>query len=603
MCVSLGLGGSFLHCWLFRADNDISTRETFQEDCARHRFIVWAAVKRNSCSRMKPEEKLRCPLLRCNQRFPDHEMMLRHLVGCDELASGEYWCYEHMRIERFDDMKCKHCLGHPSKRRKVLSLAKNFFHSLGHRSKKGPGLESYTEDHSMPPPPSYDSIGLTPQPDLTELPATQIVEADSTEIRTLPSHISRDVAAIDPQALLVPSVPELDCTGQAIPPFIQWDQTDTPYGTSLPWNAPDSTDMYITSSRPSLQVNTFGLQGPRRLAPPKQVPPALRSKNLSPSSSLRSNTSTNSNMSTSTSLISPVSNWSGAWSLGSGFNTGLTSPVDDILTENMFTKPASGSKNVSPDLNFLHNFYCELPADVPDTRGTGDMSSDPLLLSLNDTSSTRPPYAGDITFDEDLDLGLGDAGARHLDVCCSETKSMVGSACDALQAHIDESALKIHHVARNQLAEQLRSMSTKSVAAAGLRTLRALLNGNNPSSAIDALCFIHLTYAFSMLTFEQHTIELSTNLFIQSLTYANELPPVDRSVYQQLVSLIWQPPNAGPDLRWAGSRSLVAQGKMPESTVGVSPKLGADSLLSVVLSFLDSELDAQEEYTCVKSVD
>ncbi len=53
--------------------------------------------------------------------------MLRHLAGCECLPSGEYWCYDHMRVERFDDLKCKRCLGHPSKRRKMLSMAKNFF--------------------------------------------------------------------------------------------------------------------------------------------------------------------------------------------------------------------------------------------------------------------------------------------------------------------------------------------------------------------------------------------------------------------------------------------------------------------------------------------
>jgi hypothetical protein len=538
---------------------------------------------------MKPEEKLRCPLLRCNQHFPNHETMLRHLAGCEQLASGEYWCYEHMRIERFDDVKCKHCLGHPSKRRKVLSMAKTFFHSLGHRSKKGQGLDLYPEDSSLPPPPSYDSINLTPQSDLTELPASQIVEADSTEIRALASHISRDVVAIDPQALLVPSVPELDCTGQPMPPFIQWDQTQAMHGSNLTFDAPEDIDMFNNPSRPSLQVNTIGLQGPRQLAPPKQVPPAPRSKNLSPSSSLRSNTSTNSNMSTSTSLISPVSNWSGAWSLGSGFNTGLTSPVDDILSDNPFTTSGTGCNKVASDLSYLHNFYSELPADVPDLRGTGDISSDPLLLSLNETSSINPPYACDIAFDDDLDLGLGDSGVPDPDVCCSEARSIVGSAYDALRAHIYESTIKIQHIPRNQLAEQLRSMSTKSIAAVGLRTLRALLNGDIPRSPIDALCFIHLIYAFSMVTFEQHTVELSTKLFVQSLTYANGLPPIDRSVYQQLVSLIWQPPNVDPESRRILGRSLVAQGKMPEPRVGVPAGIGADTLLSAALSFLDSK--------------
>lgn len=569
------------------AHTALRTRETLEEDCARHRFIVWAAVKRNSCARMKPEEKLRCPLLRCSQQFRDHETMLRHLAGCEQLASGEYWCYEHMRIERFDDMKCRHCLGHPSKRRKVLSMAKSFFHSLGHRSKKGQGLEAYPEEPSLPPPPSYDSISLVPQPDLTELPATQLAEADSTEISVLPCHASLEEPAIDPQALLVPAVPELGCTGQSISPFIRWDQTQSVHGPNLTWDAPEDLDMSDGPTRPSLQLKTVGLPGPQQPAPPKQVPAASRSKNLSPSSSLRSNTSTNTNTSASTSLISPISNWS--WSLGSGFNTGLTSPVDDMLTDNPFTTSGAACNKASSDFSYLHDYYSELPADVPDARGTGDVSSDPLLLSLDGTSSLEPPYAGDIAFDGDIDLDLGDWSVSDANVCCSEAKSMVGSAYDALQVHIDETTLKIQQAQENQLVEQLRSMCTKSVAAAGLRTLRALLYGNSPPSAIDALCFVHLMYAFSMVTLGQHTVEVSTNMFLQSLSYAHEFPPIDRSVYQQLVSLIWQPPNVGPELSGILDRLLVAQGKMPAPAVGSPSKLEADTLLSVALSFLDSK--------------
>ena len=88
---------------------------------------------------MTEGERLECPLLRCTRRFQDHESMLRHLITCDRLEYCEYWCYEHMRIERFDDSRCKKCLGHPSKRRKMLSMAKSFFTSLGHN--KGKAVE------------------------------------------------------------------------------------------------------------------------------------------------------------------------------------------------------------------------------------------------------------------------------------------------------------------------------------------------------------------------------------------------------------------------------------------------------------------------------
>lgn len=107
--------------------------------------------------RMNDRERLECPLLRCTLRFPDHESMLRHLVVCDCLPSCEYWCYDHMRIERFDDSRCKKCLGHISKRRKMLSRAKHFFTALGHNT-KGKGLAGI----SFEPSPSFVSTSVSP---------------------------------------------------------------------------------------------------------------------------------------------------------------------------------------------------------------------------------------------------------------------------------------------------------------------------------------------------------------------------------------------------------------------------------------------------------
>ncbi|OAA68375.1 zinc finger protein [Niveomyces insectorum RCEF 264] len=113
------------------------TQTTASLDCATQRFFVWAAIQRNASCRMTEDERLECALLHCTRRFQDHESMLRHLVTCEYLALGEYWCFDHMRVERFDDSRCKNCLGHPSKRRKMLSKAKSFFASLGHHKGKG----------------------------------------------------------------------------------------------------------------------------------------------------------------------------------------------------------------------------------------------------------------------------------------------------------------------------------------------------------------------------------------------------------------------------------------------------------------------------------
>ena len=127
-----------------------SALSTSKDDCATQRFILWAAVRRNACMQMGEEKRLECPLLRCQQRFPDHESMLRHLITCDLLPDCEYWCYEHMRVERFDDTRCKKCVGHPSKRRKMLTLAKSFFTSLGHN--KGKAVVNQPPSSFSPPP-------------------------------------------------------------------------------------------------------------------------------------------------------------------------------------------------------------------------------------------------------------------------------------------------------------------------------------------------------------------------------------------------------------------------------------------------------------------
>ncbi|KAK3353191.1 hypothetical protein B0T25DRAFT_204303 [Lasiosphaeria hispida] len=583
------------------------TRETSQEDCARHRFIVWAAVKRNASKRMRPEEKLECPLLRCTQRFPDHEAMLRHLAACTYLALGEYWCYDHMRVERFDDLKCKRCLGHPSKRKKMLSLAKNFFHSLGHKSKKSHGFGLDGEDGFVPPPP-YDSLGLAPLngTTITELSSNEIVEIDSREVSTSNASHSTPAAtvsdgAIDPQALLapMPPLPELDSTMATVEQFMQWQSTPMITSPSFPIGFPDDCEPRSPSSKPLLQVNTHDLPG-RRHAPrpaPRPIPVASRSKGLSPSSSVRSTASTDTNASTDStnsnvsSLFSPSSNWSGAWST-SGINTSLTSPVDGFLSD-----PFADASYNEACPNFLHDNFCELPADFPVPKVPDLMPCDSLLVF-------NAPQQSDLIYDANIALTEDSTNLFNIDepeleasnVCCSETKSMVGSAWDALQEHIVSSMLKTQNICGNPLATQLRSMSTKTIATSGLRTLRVLIDDKQPSSAIDTLCFVHVVYAFSLVVHEQRASSRSKDFFLQALSYAHSLPSNDRDLYTPLVFEIWQPADIsqseidsyfamGPVM--APSRSSSSKGKSPESSCAGFGDCEVDSLLVAALDFLD----------------
>ncbi|KAM7201634.1 hypothetical protein V8F33_003183 [Rhypophila sp. PSN 637] len=587
------------------------TRETAHEDCARHRFIVWAAVKRNSSKRMTASDRLRCPLFKCAQQFQDHESMLRHLAGCKHLASGEYLCYDHMRVEHFDDVKCKKCLGHPSKRRKMLSMAKSFFHSLGHKSKKTShadvlGLDA---DNISLMPPSYDSLGITPLngDNPSELSSTEILEIDSVEVSNIaaPTLTTTD-GLIDPQALLVPvlpPLPELDSTGLSNEAYMQW-QPSTSLSTDLysPGGLEDGS-LRHSNPKPTLQVNTYGLHGRRHVPRPAPRPEPPRSKGLSPSSSVRSTASTDTNASAASnitttsgvsSLISPSSNWSGAWSMGSGMNTNLTTPIEGLLADDAFAEAMNHYDQPCPD--YLHNFFSELPAELPadfsNTKLAEPMRVD-SLIGLAIPAPVNLSYDADIVLTEastDL-IDLNEPEVEPSNVCCSEVKTMVESAWDALQEHIVSSMVKVQDVADNPLAAQLRTMSTKTIAAIGLETLRKLLVGGQPSSARDTLCFIHLIYAFSLVVHEQGASHRANELFLQSLSYTHTLPHNDRNFFTQLVYAIWQP----PDITQAAIRTHLAtdtNGFMVQSpsSKGKSPDLGTkgtDALLMAARNFLD----------------
>lgn len=577
------------------------TKETSQEDCARHRFIVWAAVKRNSSVHMPSQQRLECPLLRCTRRFQDHESMLRHLAGCRYLASGEYWCYEHNRVERFDDLKCKRCLGHPSKRRKILRMAKNFFHSLGHKSKRTPGI-GIDDDEAAPPP--YDSLNIPPlDGEATELLSNEILEIDSVEVPTLDVTPVPDPSdAIDPQALLIPAaraLPELDSTTLSNETVIQWPPVSGTSSPSFPFAQHEYGAVRAQVAKPTLQLTTNGLPG--RWQPPRPAarpaPAIPRSKGLSPSSSVRSTASTDTNASTTSngsSLVSPISNWSGAWSMGSGQNTGVTSPVEGMLTDELF---AGAMNNACPE--FLHEFYSELPADLPLAKSACDMASD-LLFEFEAAPQVNMAYASDIVMSEDTTepIELGEPEVEEINTCCSETKSLVSSAWDALQEHIVSSMVKLQDHRDNPLANQLSAMSIKTVATTGLRTLRALIGGHQPSCASDALCLVHLVYAFSLVLHEQDASHRFSSLFLQSLTYAHFLQPVDRDYYRALVISIWQPPGlsqADISNHFAmSSRSLGSssdpKGKSPE-IFGLSlGQQSSDPLLVAARDFLDGKI-------------
>lgn len=593
------------------------TRETSRDECATHRFIVWAAVKRNSCQRMSDSERLECPLLRCRKRFTNHELMLRHLADCEHLPSCEYWCYECMKVERFNDSRCKRCLGHPSKRRKMLSMAKSFFSHLGHKPRKGQTLDYDGEDISLPPP-SYDSLEIQ-SPIEAELQSNEIVEIDSVEISSIvvDAPVPQETSptrrppqptdpVIDPQALLL-SVPELDSTMIPFQSSMNWQPTPPPPSITEPLPdtsmlVPDQFQSRLSGLKPSLQVNTHGLEQYRHVRPaPRPAPSAPRSKNLSPSSSVRSTTSTMSNIS---SIISPISAWSSTSNAWSG--TCLTSPASELVSPGGFLPNDTCAEDMNNfndtcPTDFLHEMFSELPADIPAILPSDDFSGDDLLFpSMDANPTTDLGYAANIVLTEEKSESLPDPLDESLEqaICCSETQDLVSSSWDMLQEHIVNSLVNIEHIQHNPLAEQLKTLSAKTIATNGLRVLRNLLDGQRPRSAIDTLCFVHVVYSFSLVVYEDDALTRSDKFFAQSLAYARYFAPADQSLYKDVAIAIWRPDGITREhlatimnQSAALERTPSVKGKEREISGQTMASAKDDALVSAARNFLD-ELEA-----------
>lgn len=517
--------------------------------------------------------------------------MLRHLAACEHLPSREYWCYDHMRVERFDDAKCKtSCINHPSRRRRMMTLAKTFFSTLGHKSRRGPGLPIDVDDDGSLAPPSYhesqheshQALDLDP-PEKPELPSSaEILEIDSNEVAV-------PVPVVNPQDLLFP---ELDSV--PLQSSMQWQPTPflSPAGYDFSTAAPAYES--LSASRPT----SLGPSPTPQLAqpPPKSVPTSTRSKNLSPSSSVRSTTSTMSN-------ISSISTSSSLWTAGStawsGAETNFTSLSVDLINPADFSHDDGFESLMSKRiLNCLEPLgtISELPADVGlHELSTGDFGPQNFSLALDpNMTSVEASYPVNFSLEEKeptpaTTQQLKSDGPASLQ---SETKTLVAAAWDALQEHILSSQAKIKHVS-NPLAGQFRMLSSQTVAHKGLTSLRSFLEGQPLISPLDTLSLVHVIYSFSLVVYGDDAVRRSSELFAQSLLYSTWFVPENQAHFREVVMAIWQPSDMTENQL---SQLMKQQASGLEETSGNNGKgkgravvesVKEDPLVSAAQTFLD----------------
>lgn len=504
----------------------------------------------------------------------------------------------------------------------MLLMAKKFFHGLGHKSKKNQD-SGFDVDHDFSPPPPYDSLSVAQvDPNATELESSNTrYEIDSVEVPFVYQHTEAGPeASVNPQALMVPApsvVLTLPETLPGIPEITEPAELEctqpshllhSSYQTFVEMNLEGSGESHSASpfvctlsddasgrnsqSRPSLQVNTQGLQGPglqgHRHPPRHASRPAMapsRSHGLSPQSSVRSNASADTIFTTmSSTVVSPVTDCSEGLSSDMGWSVDGTKMTDETyeIIETICPQPYS---NILDEL-------AELPAEYPVAQITDNLL---FPLKIPSIDSTYPAQL-DFTADESMDVDEPDQiGIQNGNMCTSEIETMIMSSWDLIQEHISSSRSAIQDIPDNPLANQLITMSTKDIALTGLRTLRQMLQGEQISSPMDFVCLIHVIYAFNLVTRQADMVQDAKDLYFQSLSYGNLLPEDERDAYSQLVNHILEPSGiTGHDfISFCAkspveslSRSSSLKGKAPTTRVDLS-SADSDTLLVAGCRFLD----------------
>ncbi|KAI2620094.1 hypothetical protein GGR54DRAFT_630594 [Hypoxylon sp. NC1633] len=615
-----------------RVPSPCATREVPGENCALHRFVVWAAVKRNKSVRMAPSERLSCPLVLCGERFDDHETMLRHLTKCQHLKTGEYLCYDCMKIERFNDRKCRCCLGQPTKRRRILNMAKNFFSNIGNRPRKGAPQPDFRDDGSMPPP-SYDSLVIDleereqrqreqqqhqqqqherqqqeqrPQPQPQPQPR---LELNSREIHELDSRQMMPTAELDPinYDTQIADIPMASDRHNAIPGDIACSQLDVPSNRGAPLtqrlvkdtSMPPPTLSPSTPGgvRPSLALDTH-------VDRYRNVP---QRKHLSPSSSLRSTRSSQN--------ISPITPWSAdsvvsrAWTMNSSIDTTMTSPITPcspsdappvLQPEEILATAKAATTCPDDDCNYTIHNVSELPGD--DLLSIPRGLSDPLLFSfdLEDNYSWIPSVNTEISLGTSVNMMFADPSSKPTSMPSGfldpsdrgpDTKTLVRDAWDALQEHVSSSLSKLSHIEGNSLVQRLRTQSPKAVALSGLSSLRNVLQGGDVADPFDYICFVHLIYAFSLVIHEDELEARCNMLYQQAFAHRRFIDPAYFEDYTQIVTTIWQPTSNEQSLTQTRgiylSGSANRKGKDREYHADPGATAGLDPLMVVGQNFLD----------------
>ena len=551
--------------------------------------------------------------------------MLRHLTQCQHLLTGEYVCYECMKVERFNDKKCTCCIGQPTKRRRIINMAKTFFSNIGGTRARRDSISSSTHGSQTCSPSSdlfttdiHDQFSRAQMNESTqreekvtasdqsaagelqlELNGTELLELDSTPI--LPT---AELDAVNYNACrLTGALNPLNSRADARPPSLSPMSIFAPkpqQSQGFPTMPQTIAGASGNGRRPSLALNT-------QIDHYRTKP---HTTYLSPSSPPRP----------SSNGISPVTPWStiskssAMWSTVSGRDTMLASPITPLSA---ITHPVAPQEDrifsTEKDMDILacsEDPCCytlgnppELPEDDRPSSSIPRLLSEALLFPYDSTDrySWLSSLNTEISLSTSVNMMFTDHDAKTTmsrdflgpQTSGSEAKTLVEQVWVALGQHFSNSVSELSRLQHNQLADNLRAYTPRAVASEGLARLRKILNHHYPSrpDALEYLCFIHLIYAVSLIMYEGSLLARSNKLYEQALAYSSLFDGTQRDDYYQIVTTIWHQNSPESTSRvWVRdptNRRAADKGKEPDYQATSIPAVNPDPLVIIGQNFLD----------------
>ncbi|KAI1179435.1 hypothetical protein F4777DRAFT_476575 [Nemania sp. FL0916] len=596
------------------------------EGCARQRFIVWAAVKRNRSTNMAASERLRCPLLLCGERFDGHEEMLRHLAQCQHLSTGEYVCYECMRVERFNDKKCTCCSEQPTKRRRIINMAKHFFSNIGtakaRKDNLNPSIHSF-----RPCPPSYDSlVGDTNREysqkqmqDTTQLEKSGR-ESEQSETGQIQLELNgTELLELDSRPLFpTAELGSADCDGHSTPLLSQMGSRPETKGAPFSSTSnlrPKSRGPQTLPTRQQINSRASCNGGSRRpsLALDTQIDHCrtnLHTMYLSPSSSLQSNSHG----------ISPITPWSTSsecstiWSTACGQDAMLSSPITPlspdarlmVQQEHLVSGTGKDTDMLAcpeDNCNYALGDMSDFGAESQIACTVSRLPSDPLIFGydVKDKYSWLSSMNTDISHSTSINMMFTDPNQKTTmppefigsQISNSEVKTLVEQVWDALGEHFSTSLSKLARLQNNSLADSLRTQTPRDVASAGLVRLRRALDHNFAArpDPLEYICFIHLIYSISLIMHGDNVASRSNKLYEQAIAYSALFDAPYRDNYCQVVSTIWHQNSQSSASRGRSgdttNRTTGDKGKEPDYHISSVHMANPDPLVIAGQDFLD----------------